>query len=172
LALIQHIGAASLGEGRLSRPKLDIYNACFDGTIVSDGSPEARLGRMLFGEAAVADASATKRAAAVLAGLDASDRALILKLLDRTVVHGWSALRDQMIEDEGGEDKILPRLINTLKIVGSLWTSNTPYPTHVVLARPHELVKTTGPKGDNGARANNEDKSTQLLNGAVALILR
>jgi hypothetical protein len=43
LGLIQHIGAASLGEGRLTRAKLDIYNACLNGDIIADQSVEAPL---------------------------------------------------------------------------------------------------------------------------------
>jgi hypothetical protein len=46
LGIIQHIGAASLGEGRLSGAKLEIYNACCDGSIVADGSIAARLARL------------------------------------------------------------------------------------------------------------------------------
>lgn len=173
LALIQHIGAASLGEGRLSKAKLDIYNACFDGTIVADGSVQARLGRLLFGGRAVVDSSATARAAAHLDSQDAATRGTILKLLDRTVLHGWGAVREQILEEEvDDEGKALPRLAKTLAIVGRLWSESKPVPTHVVMARPHNLVKCTAANGGNGDRPENEDRTTQLLNGAVALILR
>ena len=94
LALIQHIGAASLGEGRLTGAKLDIYNACLSGDIVGDGSVEARLGRLLFGGQAVPDPSAKARAGAVLAGLDDADRTILMKLLARTTVLGWKDVRE------------------------------------------------------------------------------
>jgi hypothetical protein len=173
LGLIQHIGAASLGEGRLTRAKLDIFNACLSGDIVADESVEARLGRLLFGGEAVPDASATARAGAVLAGLDDADRTILRKLLDRTTVLGWREVRENILSEEDDDaDAALPRLIKGLLLIGRFWSERTARPTHVVLARPQELAKSTRPNGDNPARAKNEDVVTELLNGAHALILR
>jgi hypothetical protein len=173
LALIQHIGAASLGDGRISKSKLDIYNACLSGDIVADESVEARLGRFLFGPQAVPDASAKARAGAVLAGLNAADRTLLTKLLDGTPVLGWNNVREAILADEDDdESKAVPRLVKTLLLVGRSWSEQSTRPSHVVLARPQELAKCTRPGSDNGARLKNEDKATQLLNGASALILR
>jgi hypothetical protein len=173
LALIQHIGAASLGDGRVSKSKLDIYNACLSGDIVADDSVEARLGRFLFGAKAVPDASAKARASAVLAGLTAADRTPLTKLLDGTLVLGWNNVREAILADEDDNmSKALPRLVKTLLLVGRSWSEQSTRPSHVVLARPQELAKCTRPGADNGARPKNEDKATQLLNGASALILR
>jgi hypothetical protein len=172
LALIQQIGAASLGEGRLARAKLDIYNACLSGDIVDDGSAEARFGRLLFGRQAVPDASAKARAGAVLAGLDDPDRTILMKLLDRTVVLGWNPVRENILAEEADDSKALSRLVRTLVLVGRLWSQRPAPPTHIVLARPQELAKCTRAGGDNGARLKNEDAATELLNGTSALILR
>ena len=172
LALIQHIGAASLGEGRLAKSKLDIYNACFDGTIVADGSLEARLGRLLFGATAVPDPAATHRASVVLNQVNAEDRAIIMHLLDQTVLHGWSAVREQILEEDNDEAISLPRMIDTLALVGNIWSNTQPIPQHVVMARPHLLAKCTAGGDGKAARSNADDKSTRLLNGAEALILR
>ncbi len=172
LALIQHIGAASLGEGRLSKAKLDIYTACLDGTIVASGDSETRLGRLIFGGRAVPDPDATARAAEWSAGMAGQDRRVLLDLLDRTVLHGWSAVRSRILDEEGDDGDPIARLVRTLVLVGRLWSGTSPVPTHVVMARPQELVKCTAAGGCGDLRPNGEDKTTELLNGAVALILR
>ena len=167
LALIQQIGAASLGEGRLAKAKLDIYNACLAGDIVDDESVEARLGRLLFGPQAVPEPAAKARAGEILARLGDADRAGLLALLDRTVVLGWKAVRKE-IQWEAGERDATARLVAALLLIGKLWSQASGPPAHVVLARPKELVKRIG----GGARPGADDVTTALLNGTSALILR
>lgn len=171
LALIQHIGAASLGEGRLSKAKFDIYNACFDGTIVADSSIETRLGRMLFGGLAVPEPSATSKAGEILGRLDDAERGALSEMLEDTVLLGWEAVREQILEQEADEDAANTRMMETLSLVHNVWKARSPQPEHIVFARPHELVATTAEGGDR-SRPNNEDTIAALLNGATALILR
>jgi hypothetical protein len=84
LGLIQVAGASSLGEGRLSNLRLDIFHACADGTALDDRSGAQRLARLLTpvpdrvpGDVAISDPGGSE------AVLDA--------LLDETFVHGWHA---------------------------------------------------------------------------------
>jgi hypothetical protein len=170
LGIIQHIGAASLGEGRLSGAKLEIYNACCDGSIVADGSIAARLGRMLYGPRAVPDAQATAKAQAQLDAMDAGVRADLEALLEDTVLLGWEPIYDMVEETETDEAASVARQIKALEITHQLW-SDAGKPEHVVYARPHLLVKAAGADGDT-SRAGNEDTMADLLNGAKALILR
>ena len=93
LALIQVAGASSLGEGRLTDFRLDIFHGCIAGTALTDRTNALRLARLLApapdavprGEA-VPDVGA---AAEALAALDPSARADVDDLLDRVFVHGW-----------------------------------------------------------------------------------
>lgn len=170
LGIIQHIGAASLGEGRLSGAKLEIYNACCDGSIVEDGSIAARLGRMLYGPTAVPDADATAKAQVALDGLDADRRARFEDVLADTVLLGWEPVHEMITEAEADEASAVSRQFEALDLVHTLWTQNGS-PEHVVFARPHEMVKSTASDGDK-SRAGNEDTMADLLNGAKALILR
>ncbi|MFA5883135.1 MAG: hypothetical protein WDA60_04745 [Acidimicrobiia bacterium] len=93
LALIQVAGASSLGEGRLTDFRLDIFHACVAGTALADRTNVLRLARLL---APVPDAVArgeavpdVAAAAAALAALDPDARAELDDLLDRVFVHGW-----------------------------------------------------------------------------------
>lgn len=93
LGLIQVAGAASLGQGRLSNFRLDIFHACVAGTALDDGSRELRLARLLApapdaGSAgnttpSVADARVAREC------LDADARSELDDLLDNVFVHGW-----------------------------------------------------------------------------------
>ena len=78
LGLIQVAGAASLGEGRLTDFRLRIFQACVDGSALSDRSPALRLARLL--------AAPGASAAAALAAPHALE-----PFLDHVAVHGWHA---------------------------------------------------------------------------------
>jgi len=71
LGCVQVAGAASLGEGRLSPLRVEIFERCFDGTALDDRSPSTRIERMLAGEP----------------GPPASDA--FDRLVDTAAVHGW-----------------------------------------------------------------------------------
>jgi hypothetical protein len=93
LALIQVAGASSLGEGRLTDFRLDVFRDCVAGTALADSSNELRLARLLApapdtigrGEA-VPDVGTASDA---LAALDPESRADLDDLLERVFVHGW-----------------------------------------------------------------------------------
>jgi hypothetical protein len=93
LGLIQVAGASSLGEGRLTQFRLDIFHACADGTAVADRAPELRLARLLAPSPDArppgvrgADVHAARGA---LRGVVGRERDDLDALLDRVFVHGW-----------------------------------------------------------------------------------
>ena len=93
LGLIQVAGAASLGEGRLSDFRLDIFHACIADRALVDRSNDLRLARLLAPApdtrpkgAVVPDVAAAR---AMRAALASEDRAEIDGFLERAFVHGW-----------------------------------------------------------------------------------
>jgi hypothetical protein len=95
LGLIQVAGASSLGEGRLSDFRLDIFHACLGGTALSDRSNPLRLARLLAPAPDTAPRGQivpdVEGAAAALADLSPGARADLDDLLERVFVHGWQA---------------------------------------------------------------------------------
>jgi hypothetical protein len=106
LGIIQVAGAASLGEGRLSRRRLDIADRCFDGSALADDSSETRLARLL-GDGAV-DVPAEARAAAAdrLGALTAGTRDRLIALLARVPLHRWERLRAAAMDPVSGSESV------------------------------------------------------------------
>ena len=81
LGMVQVTGAASLGEGRLSSFRVEIFRRCFDGRTLGDRSAGARLARLM--EAPQLDVSPE------IAGRWSGDASPLRSFLDRIPLHGW-----------------------------------------------------------------------------------
>jgi hypothetical protein len=77
LGMIQVAGAASLGTGRLTAYRMEIFRRCADGTALDDRSPGLRLARLL-------QPGETEH---VGAAIDAPPA--LVPLLERVALHGW-----------------------------------------------------------------------------------
>jgi len=90
LGLIQVAGASSLGEGRLTDFRLDIFHACTAGTALTDRTPELRLARLL---APAPDWACARRVVpdvdAARVALDPDTRTRVENFLEHVFVHGW-----------------------------------------------------------------------------------
>lgn len=166
LAMIQLVGAASLGEGRITARKIEIFNACLDRSIIGDATAQARLGRMLEGEQVVADEGATRRAAAVLAAQPESRRTPIVAMLDKALLHDWAAQRDEVLGDEDYDQaRHAPIIMDILDRAATAW-DHAGRPLHVVFEEPAALADPAAKAWASGSAV------ITLLNGSRALLLR
>jgi len=166
LAMIQLVGAASLGEGRITSRKIDIFKACLDRSIIGDTSAQARLGRMLEGEQVVADAGATSRARALIQSLPEGRRARITAILDHALLHDWDAQRDEILAGRAYSEAMhAPIVLNVLEHASKAWEA-AGRPLHVVFDDPAALADPATPGWASDAA------TIELLNGSRALLLR
>jgi hypothetical protein len=91
LGMIQVAGAASLGEGRLSRFRLDIFDRCASGGALDDETALTRLARLLSAEDAVAPTVDEATAERVEP---------LRPFLDRAQLHGWHRTWDATRESD------------------------------------------------------------------------
>lgn len=90
LGMVQVAGAASLGDGRLSRFRMEIFRRCFDGRVLADRSAGTRLAR-LFGVPYLEVAGAISREWETAFGDGAAQggETSLRRFLERIPVHGW-----------------------------------------------------------------------------------
>ncbi len=122
LGLVQVAGAASLGEGRLERFRMELCERCLDGSALDDETVLTRLGRLL---AATPNAArpTSDRAASALDGLEANQRDTLVSFLARVAVHRW-----QRVAEALGPDERIAALVS----VADAWAGTDA--DHVVLA--------------------------------------
>jgi hypothetical protein len=99
LGLVQIAGAASLGEGRLERFRMEIWRRCLDGSALIDDSPVTRLARLL---AVIPQAAPppTQGAAGALDQLTDDERQRFLRFLASVAVHRWQRVSSDLAPDE------------------------------------------------------------------------
>jgi hypothetical protein len=129
LGIVQVAGAASLGEGRLTRARLGIFRRCVDGTALGDATAEARLARLL-GHAHL-DVPVGARAGAARLLADPRDGGALIALLDRALLHGWDRARSA-VGREAGNGRA-DALLALLRAVAECWNASGGRHEHVVL---------------------------------------
>lgn len=167
LGIIQLAGAASLGEGRLTRKKMGIYLALMDGSLVEDASPACRLARLLSGERLVVEEPARERARDLLAGLDESERRTVDDFLGHATLIGWPRVREELLAAEAEEDAVRTAW-EAIRQAAATWEHAGADCQHVVLE--------SGATGPWTRRGRNEPdpldaQRVRLLNGCEALML-
>jgi hypothetical protein len=173
--MIQVAGAASLGEGRLSRARIEICRRCFDGTVVADLSVETRLARLLADDGFAISEPSRQAASTWLEGLEPEVRERVVSFLDTVLLHGWHRVRDTA----GEAARTAGILEGLLYGIAECWARESPRPEHVVLedAVGGRLREHLGDSaGSSRPRQIPVDwlrrhECVHLLNGARALVL-
>lgn len=175
LGAIQLAGAASLGEGRVTARKVEIYLDCTSGALLDDRSIESRLARLLAGDMRVVPTAARAQAAARLAELAPTARAGLGELLERVVLREWSRLCRTLAAREG-EQASVDLLFAGLLAVERCWQARSRDPLHIVFSNGSadwliDAVRGTGtnPRALDHKLASQTGLVT-LLNGAQAMI--
>ena len=176
LGMIQVAGAASLGEGRLSRARIEICRRCFDGTVVADLSVETRLARLLADEGFAISEPSRQAASTWLEGLEPEVRERVVSFLDTVLLHGWHRVRDTA----GEAARTAGILEGLLYGIAECWARESPRPEHVVLEE-HVGGRLREHLGDSSGSSRprqipldwlRRHERVQLLNGARALVLQ
>jgi hypothetical protein len=153
LGVVQVVGAASLGEGRLGSFRLDIFQRCTEGDALDDRSTASRLGRLLE-PTPRADAPSPEDATARLAALGDEQRARVERFLASTALHGW-----QRASADVDRDDRMPILLEVVELC------DTDPTDHVV------VEGTTGRSDAAGLRARARMETVTALNGSRVLLL-
>lgn len=164
LALIQFIGAASLGEGRITKEKREIYHACMNGEITKDHSTSARLGRLLFGTQVLPSQTHKLQAENCLRDLNELDRLVLTSMLEIAVLHDWTDVRTSVLAQSKYEPEAVSTMLDSLIGAAKMWKDSYADHTHVVFENPDAAIN--GFKQEEIAPL-----STRLLNGSQALII-
>ncbi len=90
LGIIQLAGAASLGEGRVTERKTEIFCDCLDGSILSDTSLEGRLTRLIRGERRRVTTTERDSAGELISSLPRRESTVLKQFLASVVLRGWS----------------------------------------------------------------------------------
>ena len=173
LGIIQLTGAASLGEGRITRTKVDIYNNCLDSEIIADQSVEARLGRLFYGSQGVIDAEAREKVPAIFERLSPAERELLWGFLGNVVLHDWVDLREAILVGRPATPQSENTMVKSLIAAARLWEAQFSDHTHVVFDNGADALLesvTNGHGEDDGFAL--RAMSTRLLNDTRALILQ
>jgi hypothetical protein len=88
LGMVQVAGAASLGDGRLSRFRLEIFHRCFDRRVLADRSAGTRLARLLEPQQLDVPQAISLRWEAAIEDPPGGATSL-RRFLERIPVHGW-----------------------------------------------------------------------------------
>lgn len=172
LGIIQLTGAASLGEGRITRTKVEIYNRCLDGEIIADQSVEARLGRLFYGDQVVVDTEAREKIPAILERLSPAEQELLWGFLGNVVLHDWVDLRAAVLDGQSATAQAEETLIRSLIAAARLWETQFSDHTHVVFDNgAGALLKSVTNGHEEGDGFAMRAMSTRLLNDTRALIL-
>gem|GEM_PF-6780433 len=118
LGLIQFVGAASLGEGRITKRKADILNNCNLDYLQSNTSTQHRLQRLLYGEVVNWDTSFKNEEMTSI--LDASTSDQFQAFLDQVQLRNWDAIVES-VEKVSTEDQVRPRLVQVLHLFSEIW---------------------------------------------------
>jgi hypothetical protein len=169
LGMIQVAGAASLGEGRLSRARLEICRGCFDGTALADASAGTRLARLMADDGLEVGAASRREAAAWIEALGPGAREQVVDLLDAALLHGWQRARALAgAARDGAEGRHVMRSL--LVALAARWAGESPRPEHVVLdERVGERLREGRP--DQVDPVGRLDR-VALLNGTRAVVVR
>ena len=176
LGMIQVAGAASLGEGRLSRARIEICRRCFDGTVVADLSVETRLARLLADDGFAISEPSRQAASTWLEGLEPEVRERVVSFLDTVLLHGWHRVRDTA----GEAARTAGILEGLLYGIAECWARESPRPEHVVLEE-HVGGRLREHLGDSSGSSRprqipldrlRRHERVELLNGARALVLQ
>ena len=124
LGMIQVAGAASLGEGRLSRFRVEIFRRCADQRALVDRSAEMRLTRLLFLQGTIPPA--------VLEDMAAGGGAPLRYFLERIPLHGWARARDS-----GGSAH---QALVVVKAIAERWSADFAEHDHVVIGKAVDLA--------------------------------
>lgn len=144
LGMIQVAGAASLGEGRLSRFRVDIFDRCAAGTALDDESARTRLARLLTAEEAISPTGDNATAAHAVS---------LRPFLDRALLHGWHRTWDAA----GGG--VADARLRALHDLASWWAAGGV--DHLLLRPGLDLTRTE--------LSGNEP--VELLNGTVVSVI-
>lgn len=166
--MIQVAGAASLGEGRLSRTRLEICRQCFDGTAVADLSVETRLARLLADDGLDVRERSRQAATAWIDKLEPDAREQVVSLLDAVLLHGWQRMRTIVREAHGALDS-QPRLQSLLQALAACWARESPRPEHVVLGE--RMGERLRQRRAGSLEWLSPRERMSLLNGTRALVL-
>ncbi|MEY2453050.1 MAG: hypothetical protein QOD92_2624 [Acidimicrobiaceae bacterium] len=148
LGMIQVAGAASLGEGRLSEFRVAIFERCFDGSALDDGSTRTRLARLLStGAETVAEPE-------LVASADGG--AALEPLLRHVPLHGWHRASHGIADDGAAK-------VSALSVLAERWDASDA--DHVVLARGLRI-----PDGIDEPWSPSTSE-VKLLNGTTALVV-
>lgn len=141
LGLIQFVGAASLGEGRITKRKADILNNCHLDYLNSNTSTQHRLQRLLYGEVINWDTPLKKDE--MTACLEsATNTGQLQAFLDQVQLRNWDAIVER-VEQVSAEDQIRPRLLKVLELFSDIW-NNSPNKAEYFIIRNYtcdEMIK-------------------------------
>lgn len=169
LGIIQLVGAASLGEGRITKRKIHIYEDCISGQIIADPTPESRLARLIFGEQREVTETRRRDSGNLLSALQTEQREYLSAFLSSAVLHGWAEVRAEIVSQgshehtNGSSDQLL---MQALLALASLWNSKFRDHEHIVLG--DDVTRLLLIEGNNEKLKPN---SIQLLNGSRAAII-
>ena len=155
LGMVQVAGAASLGEGRLSRFRVEVFRRCFDGRALADGTVGARIARLL--EPPQLDVSPTRARQCDAAMDDGSDTEAFRRFVERVPLHGWHRAA-------ASSDGSMRHQLSLLRAVARRFDAEFADHDHVVL-RPGVALAT----GSSGLAA--PCTSAELRNGTRAMMI-
>ncbi len=122
LGLIQFVGAASLGEGRITKRKADILNNCNLEYLNSNTSTQHRLQRLLCGEVINWDKDLQKEEMTrIIKTADSVPQ--FQAFLDRVQLRNWDAIVERM-EQLDAPTQIKARLVTILQLFSQIWNKS------------------------------------------------
>lgn len=180
LGLVQLAGAASLGEGRITQRKIQIYLSCMRGTILDRGEPMRRFDQLV---RAGSESGKTERivnsksfSVGFVNNLEAGRKTALQTFFDQVVLHNWEQISGEawLVSTSAGRELLSQFLVE----LAFLWREKFSDHQHVLITAPtvkmiastREATSTPG-VSELPSLQTKKLGSIRLLNGAKTLLV-